>query len=322
MASPYPRAAAENEVASQEVAGTSERQVEIKSLDGFRVMEEIGSGATAKVHVCEDVRNSQRFALKIFRKGTLKRQKDWSGGRSGGRMKVRTALDKVYDELRILRRVDHPRCIRLHAICNEADEFGKLFVVLEYAARGASMEWSQDRCCFVAPAAGGVIEEAQARPMVIDVLCGLTYLHRGRIAHRDIKPQNVLLHDDNSAKISDFGVSCDTDENGLVVGTEGTYPFFAPEMCSGGGTYSGHDGRLADVWALGVTLWAWVHGTVPFHKEDVVQLFELISEARLVFPPDGASDACRATLRRLLEAKPADRPQAWEFEADAWLQSL
>merc|ERR1712080_641669 len=114
--------------------------------------------------------------------------------------------------------------------------------------------------------------------IVIDVLSGLTYLHRGRIVQRDIKPQNVLVHEDGSAKISDFGVACDTDEAGWIVGTEGTYPFYSPEMCSGGGSYSGHDGRLADVWAVGVTLWAFVHGTVPFCRDDPLALFEEIAK--------------------------------------------
>merc|ERR1711879_414015 len=155
--------------------------------------------------------------------------------------------------------------------------------------------------------------------MVVDVLSGLSFLHCSRIIHRDIKPQNVLVCEDGSVKISDFGIACETDEACWIVDTQGTYPFYAPEMCAGGGGYKGHDGRRADIWALGVTLWAFVHGTVPFYKESASDLFEEIAKARLVFPPEVASSGCRATLIRLLAARPADRPLAWELDDDAWL---
>ena len=56
------------------------------------------------------------------------------------------------------------------------------------------------------------------------------------------------------------------DEDHLVHGTEGTYPFFSPEMCQTG--YVGHDGRKADMWATGVCVWAFLLGTLPFHHED------------------------------------------------------
>lgn len=67
----------------------------------------------------------------------------------------------------------------------------------------------------------------------------------------------------------DFGVADKLDAEGFVKGTEGTYLFLPPECAtlkSEDVGYKGHDGRKADIWALGVTLWCLLFGTVPFYS--------------------------------------------------------
>merc|ERR1712032_822679 len=159
---------------------------------------------------------------------------------------------------------------------------GRLYLVLEYAAHGATMEWDSNKCSYFASKSQPLIREATAKTYVLDALNGLSYLHSLFIAHRDIKPQNLLVNAHDRIKIGDFGVAIEMGEDCKVDGTEGTYYFYAPEMCRSG--YNGHDGRLADIWALGVTLWAFFYGSVPFFKTDLYQLLESIGEAKYTIP--------------------------------------
>merc|ERR1719433_226092 len=247
----------------------------------------------------------------------LRKQRDFIRDEVRGGMKIRTSMDKVYGELAIMRQLAHPNCIRLHAIFDEGRSDGKLYLVIEYAARGCTMDWDNDKCAYSSPESGGPVPEAQARSYVHDALCGLGYLHEALIAHRDIKPQNLLVDADGRVKVGDFGVAVQMAENCVVQGTEGTYCFYSPEMCRTG--YAGHDGRRADVWALGVSLWAFLYGSVPFFEPDLLKLMDSIAEARYELPAGpGASPEGRAFLRRLLAPEAPDRPLAPELLQDAW----
>lgn len=87
-------------------------------------------------------------------------------------------------------------------------------------------------------------------------LQGLDYLHAHKIAHGDLKPDNLLLGANGHVKIADFGSSQLTRVGDLVNRTAGTPAFMAPEMCSG----EPYHARLADVWALGVCLYMSIFG--------------------------------------------------------------
>ena len=93
-------------------------------------------------------------------------------------------------------------------------------------------------------------------------LQGLEYLHAHKIAHGDLKPDNFLLAPNGHVKIADFGSSQLTRVNGLVNRAAGTPAFCSPEVC-GGGAYQA---TLADVWALGVSLYMFIYGKVKYKK--------------------------------------------------------
>lgn len=217
-----------------------------------------------------------------------------------------------------MRRLQHPNCIRLYAILDEPETDGKLYLVIEYAARGATMEWDSDKCTYYVPETRGLVPETLAQQYVFDILQGLAYLHGCLIAHRDIKPQNLLVNVDGHVQIGDFGVAIQMGEDCLISGTEGTYYFYAPETCRGSG-YEGHDGRKADVWATGVTLWAFLFGTMPFFHLDLVRLLESIGEAKYELPASPVLGAeCQRILLQLLAPEPERRPLCLELLEDPW----
>jgi len=125
-----------------------------------------------------------------------------------------------------------------------------------------------------------------------------TLVHHQGIVHRDIKPANLLLTEDHRVKISDFGVShhCEGDISNEVTlaQTAGTPAFFAPELCAGSkGQYP--ITKAIDIWALGVTLYCFVYGKIPFHAQTEYDLYEAILNNPFEIPPSLFSTLALAT---------------------------
>ena len=116
-----------------------------------------------------------------------------------------------------------------------------------------------------------------------DLVEGLDHLHQSQICHRDIKPMNILLDQNNVCKLADFGASDFFRNPGSDTFSDsvGTYQFFSPEMCDE--TIDLYSGCAADVWALGVTLYALTYNTLPFDNENETELFRIIRQEELRF---------------------------------------
>lgn len=289
-----------------------------KTIHGFFITRTVlGQGSFAKVKLCVEQLTGTEFAIKVFRKLPLRRKREFTRSDDGEGMKVRTVLDKVYDEIALMKTVSHPRCVQLHAILDESASNGKLYVVLEYMRGGPSMEWDETECCFQARA--GQITEQVAQTFVRNTLHALDYLHQNWIAHRDVKPQNLLLDGLGGLKLGDFGVATRMPDDYVVHGTEGTYHFFSPEMCASG--YKGHDGRRADIWATGISLWGFLFRSLPFLHKDLPALLDTIAMGTYELPAcEALSASCTAFLICALAKDPVQRPLAAELLQDPWLR--
>lgn len=106
------------------------------------------------------------------------------------------------------------------------------------------------------------LDIAMAKQIARDVFDALQYLHALKIVHRDIKMSNVLVTDENRAKLCDFGLALRLDETNefSVAGTSEYYP---PEYYTANGKLQLT--ALSDVWSAGVTLYAMLFGTMPFN---------------------------------------------------------
>ncbi|TGZ80310.1 kinase-like protein [Ascodesmis nigricans] len=212
------------------------------------------------------------------------------------------------------------------------------------------------------------MEMKEARRCFRDTVIGLDYLHWNGIIHRDIKPANLLWTEDKVTKISDFGVSFlgrpirddgdddteDEEPTGFeqdeleLAKTAGTPAFFAPELCC----LDPLQARLPitnaiDVWALGVTLFCFIYGRVPFIADHEYSLFKSITDDELIIPrrrirphkeqvplPPGVkltpeqleeyetepvSDDLRDLIRRLLTKNPKSRILLKEVKRHPWV---
>ena len=168
------------------------------------------------------------------------------------------------------------------------------------------MEYLPSRSLAVVLGEKGPMTPKDAAEIGRQVADGLSAAHAAGVVHRDIKPGNILLAEDGTAKISDFGVSRAVDDvqltrTGMIAGTPA---FLAPEVARGQ-----EPTAASDVFALGATLYAAVEGEPPFGLDDnAYALLHKVATGQ-IRPPQQAG-ALTALLMRLLSNEPTDRPTA------------
>ncbi|MGH0134203.1 UNVERIFIED_CONTAM: hypothetical protein FKN15_054936 [Acipenser sinensis] len=140
----------------------------------------------------------------------------------GDQPKTLAPLERVYQEIAILKKLDHLNIVKLIEVLDDSSE-DNLHMAFELMKKGPVMEVPTD----------SPFTEEQTRVYFRDVVLGIEYLHYQKIVHRDIKPSNLLLGDDGHIKIADFGVSNQFEGNdALLSSTAGTPAFMAPETLS------------------------------------------------------------------------------------------
>ena len=208
------------------------------------------------------------------------------------------------DEARISSKLSHANVAQ---ILDLGDHEGVLFIVFEWVS-GASLE----KICAAAEARGGALPPQIALRIVADACAGLHAAHelrdeageRLRVVHRDVTPQNVLVRDDGTAKVIDFGIAKARDRLGGATRSgvvKGTPSYMAPEQASGGIV-----DRRADVWSLGAVLFRAFAGAPPFAVQE--QLAEFLLHVREVPElPASVPEGVRAAVARAMQRYPSDR---------------
>ena len=137
-------------VSSTEINTTGVRTVQRNSvgeeaeINGYKVIRNLGSGSFATVKLVE--KNNVRFAMKCFNKSILKRKRDFK--KENGKMKMSNAMDKVMDEIAVMKKLRHPNIVQLYDVIDDEEE-DKLFVVMELVTCGEVMEYDPKKGRFV-----------------------------------------------------------------------------------------------------------------------------------------------------------------------------
>ena len=208
-----------------------------KTLGNLRIIAKIGEGGMAAVYLAEHVGIPRRFAVKSL-PPALQRDP--------------TFRKRFYEEAQRQALLDHPNIVQVTDFFEDAGQF---FLVMEYVD-------GQDLSKKIT--SKGKLPESEAVAIVRDILQGLRFAHDKGLAHRDVKPSNVLIDESGRARISDFGIAVligaretRLTATGAVVGSPW---YMSPEQIE---RPQDVDGR-SDIYALGILLYEMLTGEVPF----------------------------------------------------------
>ncbi|KAJ1910748.1 hypothetical protein IWQ60_010490 [Tieghemiomyces parasiticus] len=257
--------------------------------------------------------------MKEYSKYKLRRQAQLqspgaSRGRGWGQRRTNPApaidpLAPIKREVAIFKKLRHPHIVRLYEVLNDPDQ-DALYMVYEMCERGPVLDMGRDRTA--AP-----LSEPTARTYFTMTLLGLEYLHDSGIVHRDIKPDNLLLNRDGVLKMVDFGVSeMFTRRADAVHTAAGSPAFMPPELCRA--HHGDVSGTKADLWSLGVTLYCFVTGHLPFHGDSVPAMYEAILQQPLTLP-EHLSAPLADLLRGMLNKDPDHRWDLATIRKHPWV---
>jgi serine/threonine protein kinase len=198
--------------------------------------------------------------------------------------------------------MDHPFIAKLFFV---AGEVSNLALVQEFAPRGTLLDLVTKQ---------GRISESQVRYYCLQLVSVLDYLHTVRkVAHRDLKLENIMLDAYNNIKVIDFGLSRQfPDSNSRFTTPCGSPPYMAPELITTG-TYT----QAADIWSLGIVLYALATGTIPFFHEDFGRLCRQIVAKPIAYP-ESLSEGLRDLLKQMLCRNPSSRITIDQIKKHPW----
>ncbi|KAM7513935.1 hypothetical protein LguiA_003518 [Lonicera macranthoides] len=259
-------------------------------MEKYEVVKDIGSGNFGVARLMKHKDTKQLVAMKYIERG-------------------HKIDENVAREIINHRSLLHPNIIRFKEVILTATH---LAIVMEYAAGGELF----DRICNA-----GRFSEAEARYFFQQLISGVCYCHSMQICHRDLKLENTLLDDSPAPrlKICDFGYSKSSLLHSRPKSTVGTPAYIAPEVLS----RHEYDGKLADVWSCGVTLYVMLVGAYPFEDpEDPKNFRKTIGRimATQYKIPDYVhiSQDCRQLLSRIFVANPSRRITIKEIKNHPW----
>ncbi|WVZ01665.1 hypothetical protein V8G54_022471 [Vigna mungo] len=161
-------------------------------------------------------------------------------------------VDHVKREISIMRLVKHPNVIELFEVMATKS---KIYFVMEYAKGGELFK----------KVAKGKLKEDVVHKYFRQLVNAVDFCHSRGVCQRDIKPENILLDENDNLKISDFGLSALAESkhrDGLLHTASGTLAYVAPEVIK----TKGYDGAKADIWSCGVVLFVLLVGYIPFAR--------------------------------------------------------
>ncbi|KAJ3024482.1 UNVERIFIED_CONTAM: hypothetical protein HDU68_008133 [Siphonaria sp. JEL0065] len=220
-------------------------------------------------------------------------------------------IDLVREEIAIMKKLNHPNIVRLYEVLHDPNS-EIIYMVYELMEKGVVMEVSLDSV--TTP-----FDESMARFYFRQLILGIEYLHEHEISHRDIKPDNLLISNDNVLKIVDFGVSeMFSKQNDMTKKSEGSPAFFAPELCIP--NHGEISAKAVDIWAIGVTLYCFVRGQLPFGKSggSIVEMNDDIKNSNPDLSNTSLSAQLVDLLCKLLHKNPATRITIDEIREHPW----
>ncbi|KAL8214801.1 hypothetical protein R6Q57_004250 [Mikania cordata] len=250
----------------------------------------LGQGNFAKVYHGRNLETGMNVAIKIIDKDKI--------------MKV-GMMNQIKREISVMKLVNHPNVVHLYEVMASKT---KIYIILEYVKGGELFDI----------VAKGKLKENIARKYFQQLISAVDFCHSRGVYHRDLKLENLLLDDEGSLKVSDFGLSALVENKGLdgLLHTScGTPAYVAPEIIK----QKGYDGAKADVWSCGVVLFALLAGFLPFRDSNLMEMYRKISRSDFTYPNWFPSEA-RKLVSKMLDPNPKTRISTIKIMENSWFK--
>ncbi|XP_076441490.1 serine/threonine-protein kinase STK11-like isoform X2 [Babylonia areolata] len=272
------------------------RRRRAKLIGKYLMGDLLGEGSYGKVKEVLDTETLFRRAVKILKRKKLR--------------KIPNGEQNVQREIQLLKRLRHKNVIQLiEVLYNEEKQ--KMYLVIEYCVSELQemLESVPEKRFPV----------WQAHGYFCQLIEGLEYLHSKGIVHKDIKPGNLLITQDEVLKITDLGVAEALDMfavDDMCRTSQGSPAFQPPEIANGLETFPGFK---VDVWSSGVTLYNITTSLYPFEGESIYKLFENIGKGEFTIP-DSVDTLMADLLTGMLKYSAAERFSIQQIKHHDWFK--
>jgi eukaryotic-like serine/threonine-protein kinase len=221
-------------------SSTSSKMIGTVLSGRYRLEAKLGSGGMSTVYLARDTTLDRPVAVKVMHR-EMSEQAD--------------QLERFRQEARAVAKLSHPNVV---SVIDAGEDGGYPYIVFEYV-EGETLKARINRI--------GALDVQEALAYAIEIARGLTVAHARKMVHRDIKPQNVLIDSEGRAKLTDFGISRQLEQDGMTATGRvlGTTDYVAPEQAMGRGA-----DQRSDIYSLGVVLYEMFTGEVPFAADSQV----------------------------------------------------
>ncbi|NXS54750.1 DAPK3 kinase, partial [Brachypteracias leptosomus] len=268
-----------------------------KVEDVYEVGEELGSGQFAIVKKCREKSTGMEYAAKFIKKRQSR------ASRRGVRR------EEIEREVTILQQILHANIIKLHDIYENKTD---VVLILELVSGGELFDFLAQK---------ESLSEEEAARFIKQILDGVNYLHSKKIAHFDLKPENIMLLDKNipipHIKLIDFGLAYKIEDGVEFKNIFGTPEFVAPEIVN----YEPL-GLAADMWSIGVITYILLSGASPFLGETKQETLANITAVNYEFDEEffsNTSDLAKDFIQKLLVKDTRKRLTIQEALSHPWI---
>lgn len=259
----------------------------------YKLGDVLGEGAFSVVKLAVNRKTGQKVAVKCIDRQGLPEDDE----------------NSLRQEVAIMKSLDHENIVQFIDFFEEEKFF---YVVLEFLEGGELFDRIVKKNFY---------NEKEARDVVLTVLNGMKYCHDKGIAHRDMKPENLLLtskDDDSSVKIADFGFAIRGAQKSALTTQCGTPGYVAPEILQN----QPYD-KAVDMWSIGVITYILLGGYPPFHDDNQKALFKKIKKGEFEFHEEyweNVSAEAKDFISSLIKVNPRERLTVDGAHSHPWLK--
>jgi len=213
----------------------------------YEVLRQLGSGGFGSVYLAKDTWLDIKVAIKVPHKQSME-------------------LFKLLKEPRLQAALSHPNIARMISAEKENKVF---FMVMEYV-KGKTLERILEK--------EKALECERASDYIKQICYGIDHAHKNKIIHRDLRPSNIIISDEGTAKITDFGTSAWLNEIPYASTRIGSPPYMAPEQFQGKATYA------SDIYSIGCIYYEMIIGRPPIFDPDPFKILEKAQQGKITPP--------------------------------------